>query len=136
MNPKAEATMQRYLAEIEKAGRAVLVQHEAAKRDARLALIDGMISALTPAPTGHGFAGGLQVFGDLGTSRHWRHLRAKSLRTARKQQLLGRGDCAWFWLRKAAEQRKSEKRWKACERSPFHAQLMASVEPVQMQAAE
>lgn len=124
MNAAAEATMQRFLADIEAAGSAQLVQHEAAKRDARLALIDEMIAQLAPAPTGHGFAGGLQVFGDLGTSRHWRHLRAKSLRTARKHQVYGDYPAARWWLAKAAQQRKSEMDHRAAE-TPIHFAIAA-----------
>ena len=97
------------------------------RADPRLMLIAEMIEELSPAPLADGFAGGQQVFADLSSSRHWRHMRAKALYTARKHQLMGDRNSAWFWLRKAAEQRKSEKIWKARERSPFHALIVGAV---------
>lgn len=115
------------VAQLSNTGREELARREAAKRDPRLMLIAEMVAELAPASLAHGFAGGQQVFADLASSRHWRHMRAKALYTARKQQLMGSRDSAWFWLRKAAEQRKSEKIWKARERSPFHALIVGAV---------
>lgn len=117
------------VAQLANTGRDELVRREAAKRDPRLMLIAEMVEELSPAPLADGFAGGQQVFATLGSSRHWRHMRAKSLYTARKQQLLGSRDSAWFWLRKAAEHRKAEKHWKARERSPFHALIVGAASP-------
>lgn len=124
-----QSTMDRLIEQLANTGRDELARREAAKRDPRLMLIAEMVEELAPAPLGHGFAGGQQVFADLASTRHWRHMRAKSLYTARKQQLMGQRDCAWFWLRKAAEQRKSEKLWKSRERSPFHALIVGAVVP-------
>jgi hypothetical protein len=122
-------TMDRLIEQLENTGREELARHEAAKLDPRLLMIEEMIAELAPAPLADGFVGGQQVFADLASSRHWRHMRAKSLRVARKEQIMGRRDCAWFWLRKAAEQRKSEKLWKARERSPLHALIVGSATP-------
>lgn len=132
------------IAKIEELGRAALVQHEAAKRDPRLKLIAEMVEELAPAPLSDGFAGGQQVFATLGSSRHWRHMRAKLLYVARDNQLRGYPGATRFWLKKAAEQRKSEMYWKARERSVTHALLMSAAEPAPerferseaMQAAE
>lgn len=122
------------IAKIEEAGRIALVQREASKRDGRLKLIAEMVEELAPAPFADGFAGGQQMFATLGSSRHWRHMRAKALYTARKQQLMGSHDSAWFWLRKAAEQRKPEKHWKAREGSLTHALLFGIPSPSPVRA--
>ena len=124
------------VAQLSNTGREELARREAAKLDPRLMLIAEMVEELSPAPLGHGFAGGQQVFADLASSRHWRHMRAKSLHVARKQQLMGQRDAAWFWLRKAGEQRKSEKHWKARERSPFHALIVGAVDPARTERFE
>lgn len=137
MNPAAEAIMQNAIARLEQTGAAQLARREAQKRDPRSLALTAVIEALAPAPAGHGFAGGLQTFETLGSARHWRHMRAKALLTARKQQINGDPNSAWFWLRKAAEHRKSEKLWGARERSPFHAVLMSAATPqYERQAAE
>lgn len=124
------------ISKIEEAGRAALVQREAAKRDVRLNLIAEMVEELSPAPLGHGFAGGRQVFNDLGSSRHWRHMRAKSLHVARDMQVRGYPGATRFWLKKAAEQRRSEKYWKARERSPFHALIIGAAFHVRADRSE
>lgn len=116
------------LEEIDAIGRNELSRRELQKRDPRSLELVAAIEALAPGSVADGFFGGKAVFSELGSSRHWRHLRARSLLNARKQQLWDRPNETWFWLRKAAEQRISEKHWKARERSPFHQVLMQAAE--------
>jgi len=135
MTTAVDTVMNKFVVQLAESGRADLVRWNAQKRDPRFLALTAAVEALAPAPVGHGFAGGLATFTTLGSSRHWRHMRAKSLLTARRLQLMGDHRSAWFWVHKAGEQRRSEMIWKAKERSPFHALLMGAAE-YHAQAAE
>jgi hypothetical protein len=91
-------------------------KREAEKTDKRLNGLLDYVAIFAPTMPRHGMAGAGDVFGGLMSARHWRNLRAKDLCTARKLQLHGDRASAIFWLRKAAEHRKDEKRFRAAER--------------------
>lgn len=116
-----DVALAKFMAGLEAQSAAILAQRERERADARLNDLADYIAVFAgPAPR-DGMAGAGDVFFGLMSARHWRNLRAKSLYAARRQQLMGRSRDAAFWLRKAAEQRITEKQYRAAER---RAQIM------------
>jgi hypothetical protein len=88
--------------------------------DARFAKLDEYIAIFAPEMPGHGFIGGMQVFMELASSRHWRTRRAKALRAARKCQIKGDAAATAFWLSNAASDRKTEYLYRAADRREMY----------------
>lgn len=100
--------MARALAAIAQNDKQHLHQHERRRRDPIMQRLEQMICDLaTPKPM-DGYFGGLQVFNELASSRHFRHLRAKMLVIARQHQLMGHRTAPSFWIYKARELRRDE----------------------------
>ena len=81
--------------------------------DPTIQKLDAFVAANKLPDPRHGYFGGMDVFAQLASSRHWRVKRAQALRVARCQQLAG--VVATTWLSKAAWCRQSEVAYRKAE---------------------
>jgi len=100
--------MARALAAIAQNDKQHLHQHEQLRRDRRMQGLEQVICDLAAPKPIDGYFGGLQVFNELASSRHFRQLRAKMLRIAREHQIMGHRMAPTFYLNRARELRRSE----------------------------
>lgn len=138
MTSTTDRIVNQMLADLDVAHKATVARRAREDADKRLNDLSDYIAIWADPELSDGMDGGQQVFAQLMSARHWRNLRAKALRIARKQQLFGHRPSVRYWLSMAAIRRKSEMQWRAIERRDqfYGAQLVSRNERVQMEAAE